>query len=191
MVWKPVPNGQREGPLRTPPGPGLGSPSHPENLNRRAMYRFIVDHPGLNLQELADAVGIQRTAALYHVRRMVREARVVTQRHGPHLLHFPSDMPREQRTALSLLRIPSVRAVALELHRDPKLSPGALAAKLDTTVRTVRRALRALQSNGLLRIEETPSPQSGRVAHLHPELRILLVRWRPDGSAQAQSQDMR
>ncbi|HEX2066154.1 MAG TPA: winged helix-turn-helix transcriptional regulator [Candidatus Thermoplasmatota archaeon] len=149
-----------------------------ENLNRRAMYHFIVEHPGLNLQELADAVGIQRTAALYHVRRMVREAVVVTQRHGPHLLHFPSAMPREQRTALSLLRVPSVRAVALALHHDPGLSHGALAAKLDTTVRTVRRAMRTLQSNGLLRIEEA-SQGSGRIAHLHPELRLLLVRWQP------------
>jgi DNA-binding MarR family transcriptional regulator len=153
-----------------------------ENLNKRAVQRFIVEHPGLNLQELADAVGINRTAVIYHVRRMVRAGTVVTLRQGPHVLHFPSTMPKEQQGALSLLRIASVRAVAQELHHDPNLSCPRIAGRLHTTVRTVRRALRALTDRGLLRVEEGPASGRDRIAHLHPQLRLLLARWRPEAT---------
>lgn len=151
-----------------------------ESGTRRSIYRFIVEHPGLNLQELADAVGVNRTAIVYHVRRLMRDAFVSTQRQGPHVLHFPNTMSREQRVALSLLRIASVRAVASELQHDPEVSFTGLASKLGTSVRTVRRALRSLQGSGLLHVEAgVPAHAGKRTAHLHPELRLLLARWHP------------
>lgn len=159
----------------------MGRASHPppDNPNYRLVLQCILENPARNLQELADAVGIRRTAVGYHVRRMVRAGLVVTQRQRRNILHFHVSMPRAHRTALALLRVESIRRVVLELYRDPHVQWPELAERLETTVRTVQRAIRALQGEQLLEIEKAGDPPLQTV-HFHPLLRVVIARWHVD-----------
>jgi predicted transcriptional regulator len=154
------------------PPPGGGAPPPP----LRQFLERLSQAPGLNIQELSDATGISRTAANYHVRRLVRGGYLVTLRQGPHLLHFPATVPPLERVAIGLLRIASVRATADAVFHHPALSWDELATRLHVTSRTVRRAIRALDRAGLLRIERE---NGTRQVHLHPALRLLLARQAP------------
>lgn len=145
-----------------------------QNPTRRRLMDLVQETPGLNIQEIADALGVQRTAANHHVRRLLKDGFLVTHWQGPHMLHFPATIPLVQRTVLSVLRIPSVWGIANELLGDPSLSGGALASRLRMNPRTVRRAVRTLKSHGLLQVEPSGTPPR-RTSHLHPELRVALA----------------
>lgn len=146
-----------------------------ENATRKRLMEIIKERPGLNVQELADAAGLERDTARHHIDRLVDAGYVVTNRQGRHRLHFPAHMDEDLREPLSLLRIPSVRAVVEELYRRPEdISENDLAERLDLTDRTVRRAVRSLEDRDLLYLEQDGDT---RKAHLHPTLRLVLARW--------------
>lgn len=143
--------------------------------NRKRLMELIKEAPGLNIQELADALDVERTTVKHHIRVLQDKSYVVTRRQGRHRLHFPSSMNPKQRASLTTLRIPSVRAVVEALYRNPTgLSPSKLARRLDVSKRTIRRALDRLRSEDLLYVE---ADKDSDVAHLHPDLRIVIARW--------------
>lgn len=144
-----------------------------ETLER--ISALVLEKPGLNIQEISDASGIQRTAVNHHIRRMVRDGEVVRRRQGLHVLHFPRGMEPMRVKALSFLRVPSVLLVVQELHGNPAIPWGVIAQRLLVTERTVRRAVQTLEAEDLLRVER--GGRGRRVCHLHPELRMVLVRW--------------
>lgn len=137
---------------------------------------ILETYPGLNLDEVALAISVQRTAAKHHLRALERMGEVHRLRWGRHTLHFPRSLPASDRILFCLFRVPSLLGVALELAAEPRLDRRALAAKLQVTPRTIRRALRLLERHGLVRIEPA---REGPVATLHPRLRVLLARERP------------
>lgn len=146
------------------------------NPNCRRLMDLIQEVPGLNIQELSDQAGIHRTAANYHVRRLIQAGYVATLRQGPHLLHFPVGIPPAQRVALGLLRIPSVRAAVQECFYHPTASWPDLAGRLHVTIRTVRRAIHALQRKDLVHLERHGRAREYTI-HLHPDLRLVMARW--------------
>lgn len=146
------------------------------------VIRLLHQQPGLNIEELAAAMSIQRTAANHHVRLLERAGIVVRVRQARHQLHFAGDTTPLEREVLCLLRIPSVQEVARALFEGQSSETAALANHLDVTARTVRRAVRLLVSHNLLRIDATAQP---RTAHLHPLLRLLLGRIPAPGQADA------
>jgi predicted ArsR family transcriptional regulator len=133
---------------------------------------LLDDVPGLNIDELADALQVRRTAAKHHVRGLERAGALVRLRQGRNILHFRADTPAIDRTLFCLLRIPSVQGVCASLLRDPWKTPADLAQDLEVAPRTIRRALHRLKRAGAVRGE--PAPDGRRALHLHPRLRILL-----------------
>jgi DNA-binding transcriptional ArsR family regulator len=130
---------------------------------------------GLNIDEIAAVLGVRRTAANHHVRTLARRGLVVRVRQGRHLLHFLQGESPSMRQAITTLRIPSVFALAQDLFHHPQDSGATRALRLDVSERQVRRALRVLQRHELVRLD----PQEGRtppLAHLHPDVRLVLVR---------------
>jgi DNA-binding transcriptional ArsR family regulator len=148
----------------------------------QAIVRMLHERPGLNIDELAVLLGVRRTAANHHVRTLERAGLVVRMRQSRHQLHFAGDTNGFERTMLCALRVPSVQDVAQKLFEGAPPSSSDLAAALDVSARTARRALRLLGNLGLLRIE---SPGGRRVAHLHPALRLVLARTVPEEPSHA------
>jgi predicted transcriptional regulator len=140
---------------------------------RRRILETLRERPGLNLDEVALAIGTARTAAKYHLRSLELLGLVSRVRQGRHLLHFPSETPALERTMLCLVRVPSVRALAEALFVNPGHPRDRLAEDLDVNVRTVRRAVRQLTRSGLARVQAFPD---GQHVVLHPRLRVLLAR---------------
>ncbi|HUR25215.1 MAG TPA: winged helix-turn-helix transcriptional regulator [Candidatus Thermoplasmatota archaeon] len=140
---------------------------------RQLILEILEDRPGLNLDEVAAALGVRRTAAKHHLRLLERGGYVVRLHQGRHVLHFRVGLPAIEQAMFRLFRIPSVRRVAEAVFLDDCKPRDALASQLDVTPRTVRRAIRQLAKAGLLRIER--SPTSSRTL-LHPRLRVLIAR---------------
>src|ERR1051326_233312 len=164
--------GQPAGPpaVDRPPGPKPGRPlgRHPQRI-----LEMLKQRPGLNIDEIAAQLGLRRTAANHHLRILERSAAIVKVKQAGHQLHFTTDTPRLEREILCVLRVASVRDGAQLLLQGHPPSSSSLAAALNVTGRTTRRALRLLTSRGLLRTEVV---DGHAVAHLHPVLRVLMMR---------------
>ncbi|MHB1262008.1 MAG: helix-turn-helix domain-containing protein [Thermoplasmatota archaeon] len=140
---------------------------------RQAILDLLEHNPGLNLDEVAAALGVRRTAAKHHLRLLERDGLVVRVQQGRHVLHFRHGLPVVDQEIFRLFRVPSVRRVAEALYFDPACRREDLAATLDVTPRTIRRAIRHLSRAGLARSEEGPQ---GPLVLLHPRLRMLVAR---------------
>ncbi|HUR64079.1 MAG TPA: winged helix-turn-helix transcriptional regulator [Candidatus Thermoplasmatota archaeon] len=163
------------GPDARAKGQGLLPDALLGNANCRRLLALVQETPGQNIQELSAAAGVTRTAANYHVRRLIKAGYLVPLRQGPHLLHFPTDIPPNQRIALGLLRIPSIRAIVLGCYRDAHASWRDLAARLHVTPRTVRRGIHVLRRHGLMQLVREGEAKAVAV-HLHPDLRHAVAR---------------
>lgn len=152
---------------------GPTKPAVPLGPRQERVLALLDQYPGLNIDELAGALGVQRTAAKHHVQALERRGMLVRVRQGRHLLHFPADLPPVERLVFTVFRVPSVRRVAEEVFLDPSVSREALAERLEVTPRTVRRALGLLLRQGLMQVHQSSGQ---RTLHLHPQLRVLLAR---------------
>ena len=140
---------------------------------KRRVLAILEAYPGLNLDEVALALGVQRTAAKHHLVYLEKAGLVTRVRFGRHRLHFPQSLPASERTMFCLFRVPSLHRLAQALLADPALDGSRLAAQLQVSPRTIRRAVRLLTRNGLVRVQ---AGAGGPVATLHPRLRVLLAR---------------
>jgi predicted transcriptional regulator len=142
----------------------------------RQILEILQETPGLNILELAERLGIRRTAVKHHIRRLERDRMIGKVRQGRHVLHFPASFDRRKRAAICLLRVDSVRMVAEEAFRTPVLSWRELEGRTGLSHRTVRRAVRELETNELLVVERDMRKGSHRL-HLHPEMRLVLAEY--------------
>ena len=161
--------------LQAPPRPN-GTLDHQDaglGPRKRRVLEVLEAYPGLNLDEVALALGVRRTAAKHHLLYLEKVGLVARLRWGRHRLHFTQTVPPSERIVFCLVRVPSLLGLARELMLDPALDGARLAGQLQVSPRTVRRGLRLLTRNGLARVQ--PGPH-GPVATLHPRLRVLLAR---------------
>lgn len=156
---------------------------------RQDILHAIEEMPGLSIQEIAEAVVLSRSTVRYHVRRLVRDQRVVVHRQGNHCLHFATAMPRMRRRAIALLRIRSLRSIAETLlpgdpveegGRDHDAAGGLilvtdLADGTDIDLRSVYRGLKALERAGLIEMERAAKRRGAYKLSPHPEFRIAWV----------------
>lgn len=143
---------------------------------QRTLAALVTDEPALNIREIAERLGVQRTAAKHHVRFLVARGHLVTVRQGRHLLHFPAWMPDAERRSLAALRIGSVRSVVAAVFAAPGISAGHLPAQVGLKPRTVRATLRFLRHAGLVELERETGTRLPKV-HLRPETRVTWARW--------------
>lgn len=155
----------------------LASPNGSTHPARLVLLRVAEEQPGLNIHEIARRLQLSRGATRYHLRGLIREGRIVTQRQGHHLLHFRGSMPPLQRRAVALLRIASVRSLVEALVRDSLVQPSALARQLGFSARSVRRGIKMLIRVGLARQDVEPGGKSAQRVALHPDARIAWVLW--------------
>jgi len=141
--------------------------------SQRRLVAYLEGEPGRSIQEIADHLGVTRTAAVYHVRRLERRGLIVALEQGNRRLHFPAqDATPIQRSLLGLLRLRTARCVAEALHSDPTVGWRELARRLRLAPHTIRWHVARLEEHGLLRV----SAESGRkhYASLHPDMAAAL-----------------
>lgn len=145
------------------------APRHPA---QERILQVVTERPGVCVQDLAEALGLTRTAALHHIRRLTRDRLVSSVRQGRRVLHF---LPATQQpqSLLGLLQVHTARQVVERLLKDPGTSWRQLASQLGVTPRAVRWHIRRLEREGALRVQ--PSFLGpGHLVVLRPDLRALL-----------------
>ncbi len=143
--------------------------TQPDRSVRDRLLAFVRAHPGASIQDLADHLGVGRTAVVHHVRRLARQRELVSQGLGRRRLHFAAAAtPPEQRGMLGLLRLRMARCVLEELRADPSVSWRGLARRLRVAPHTIRWHVARLRDEGLLHVETHGGRKHALV--LHPEL---------------------
>jgi DNA-binding MarR family transcriptional regulator len=117
---------------------------------RRTLLEILNRQPGLNIDELAQSLGVRRTAAIHHLRRLEKQITIVRVRQGRHVLHFLGSLPPARRAAICLARVPSIRRIIDDLVQFPQYSQQAVAERIGVSRRTVRRAIRRLLQGRLI-----------------------------------------
>lgn len=133
---------------------------------RQRLVDEVARRPGSSIRELADALGIRRTAVVHHLRLLSRSGRVRCVRAGRRLLVFPpAASPFEG--LVGLVRLPTVQALLRAVQADPASSVRGLARAVGITPRAVRYHLLRLSNLGML--EMGWGLGGRRVVLLHPE----------------------
>lgn len=118
---------------------------------RARLLALVAGRPGMSIRELAQALGVRRTAVVHHLRKLGAAGKVRCVRSGRRLLAFPA-AATPYEGLVGLLRLETVAALVAALRQDPSLSVRGLARRLDVTPRAVRYHLLRLESLGLLRL---------------------------------------
>jgi predicted transcriptional regulator len=170
---------------------------------RQRLAEEVARRPGSSIRELADALGIRRTAIVHHLRLLGRSGRVRCVRAGRRVLVFPpAESPFEG--LVGLVRLPTVQALVRAVQADPGLSVRGLARAVGITPRAVRYHLLRLGNLGMLemgwgiggrRVVQLhpaavqaiqpglaalpPRPASGEAGDVEPLLALAQHPWRP------------
>jgi DNA-binding MarR family transcriptional regulator len=137
-------------------------PLPPHHLRLREIVRA---NPGICLQEIADRMGLSRSAAVHQIRRMVRRQLLVVVRQGRRASHFIADEPLKtaERTLFSLMRLPTARAILDEITRTPTISWNELARRLNVGGHSIRWHVARLMRNGLIEVVPEADGRAHRV----------------------------
>ena len=111
--------------------------------------------PGTSIRELADALGIQRTAVVHHLRILGRAGDVRSVRSGRRVLVFPAAASPFEGL-LGLMRLRAVQQLVGLVRAEPGLSVRGLARRMDVTPRAVRYHVQRLRGMGLLELRWGP-----------------------------------
>lgn len=128
-----------------------------EGLERKVLD-LVGECPGISIQELADRVGVSRTATVYHVRKLTKAGTLGTARVGRRVVHFMVARSAEfPGVACGMVRLPTVAPLLSTLIRKPEISWRELARRLSLTVQTIRWHVGRLEKMGLLSVRPTAS----------------------------------
>lgn len=147
----------------------------PRSPNRRRVLMHIQAHPGSCLQEIADSIGLTRTALAHHLRALERDKLVSSVRQGRRVLLFPSSITRPaERSVLGLLRQASARAVLEALYVNPTESFRKVAVRLGMAPHTLRWHVQRLQEQGIIHVLQHGMGGKSHTLHFHPSVRESL-----------------
>jgi predicted transcriptional regulator len=157
----------------------------PRSPNRRRVLMHIQAHPGSCLQEIADSIGLTRTALAHHLRALERDKLVSSVRQGRRVLLFPSSITRPaERSVLGLLRQASARAVLEALYVNPTESFRKVAVRLGMAPHTLRWHVQRLQEQGIIHVLQHGMGGKSHTLHFHPSVRESLRGLAPGGPRQ-------
>lgn len=139
---------------------------------RETLLNAARERPGSTLSELADAAGIPRNTATYHLNRLEREGLVTSARKGRTRLYFTvgGEARKSQADAFAALRHDKGRALARAVGETPGIDQQALCAKVGLTPSLAHWHADRLVASGVIRKE-----REGRHVHYHPGPSFALV----------------
>ncbi len=122
------------------------------NPTRLEAYRYVKDHPGCAVADVARQLNVDHSTATYHLRRLAREDRITTEMAGRvrgHVVNGAGFCPYLTRV-LPRLRTPEARAVLEALATRDHAGVVELASEHGMDRSSVRWALQVLQDVGLV-----------------------------------------
>lgn len=91
-----------------------------ENENRRKIYEFIEDSPGIHLRELQRVLNMPLTTLEYHLSYMARK-NIIHSETGPHYKrYYAKTLNAEDKKMLSALRQKRMREIVLLILSNGK-----------------------------------------------------------------------
>jgi len=133
-----------------------GPPEEPGGATRELLRTIVERRPGSCIRELAQALGVRRTAVVHHLRKLSAAGQGRWVRSGRRVLVFPPAATAFEGL-VGLLRMGTVSSVVAALRSDPALTVRGLARRLGLTPRAVRYHLLRLRDLGLLEVAWGPS----------------------------------
>ncbi|MBI2013307.1 MAG: winged helix-turn-helix domain-containing protein [Candidatus Colwellbacteria bacterium] len=145
--------------------------------------------PGLHKKEIAARLGIGRFKTAKCLRQLKRSSKIVRIRRMRYTLYFLESMPPPKRKAISFLRVPLIRRLAEHLVKSESDSLEVMSESVGATKRVVRRTLRRLKREDMLRFSYVGRNGTTKSSiHLHPDMRVITVQIRENNLRQEKSQ---
>lgn len=131
---------------------------------REQIFGTISRCPGIHFNELVRRLELAPGQVQYHVKRLVREDRIVREACFGRTHHFPCGVDGADRQVIALLRRETPRAIVTKVLEVDSIERRALAADLDLAESTVSYHLDRLEEAGVIDIDYVPgSPARIRV----------------------------
>ena len=121
-----------------------------EHRARETLLTALKTRPGLALPELARAARLAETTTEWHLKTLLREKYVATERQGKTRCYFPSDCPIPLRRLLVALSDPGRRSLAALLLAAPGVTQKEACERLGLAHATVYHHARRLKELGIL-----------------------------------------
>ncbi|MGB9963871.1 winged helix-turn-helix transcriptional regulator [Halobacterium hubeiense] len=147
---------------------------------RDAITGYVTATPGAHFSKLRDDLQLGTGETQHHLRRLLDESAVESERDGDYKRFFPAERfsPFEKR-ALGYLRRETPRGMVVELLRNPDATASDLAESLDVSPATVSKYAAQLEDAGVL------SRADGYAVERPETLITLLVRYADSFDANA------
>jgi predicted transcriptional regulator len=136
-----------------------------KNDNRNAVLKFIVEHPGSTLYEIARGVDMNLGTARYHVLILGINHRITSQKADNKYVRFflnSNTYSKEEQVLLSFIRREPTRKVLGLLLEKPSLTNVDLSRELDIAESTISKYIKELSSRDIIMKEPLPG---GRFAY--------------------------
>lgn len=148
-----------------------------EHSLRHRIYDYILENPGATVQEISDALGVDYSTADHHA-SVLHDFDLIHRREQGRVSHYFENhgtFDAFEKEAIPLLRNGTSSRIARIVRDNPKITPSAVARKLDVDPSTVKWHVDKLQGADLLDKE----PLDGRSIGLEvPQpARDLVDRW--------------
>jgi len=123
---------------------------------RRAIYKFILENPGLHFRELGRRLNIPRSTINYHLNCLKKQGLIITKKDYKYNRYFISeDMGEREKKILNIIRVETTRDVLLYIWIMVSASRIEIAKELDKHPTTVEFHLKRLLKCGI--IEPAPT----------------------------------
>lgn len=123
-----------------------------DNPQRQILYEYICLNPGLGQQDIATAMGKNRSTINHHFQMLERAGYATTVRDGRRTLYFDGKKALSDRQCLSIavLRNSVTKAIAQHVQIHPGITQDSLARAFDVSASTVIWHTRRLNDAGIL-----------------------------------------
>ncbi|AFC98794.1 hypothetical protein Mtc_0019 [Methanocella conradii HZ254] len=136
-----------------------------KNENRNAVLKYIADHPGSTLYEIARGVNMNLGTARYHVLILGINHRITSQKADNKFVRFfinSNTFSKEEQVLLSFIKREPMRKVLGLLLEKPRLTNVDLSRELDIAESTISKYIKELSSKDIITKEPLPG---GRFAY--------------------------
>lgn len=124
-----------------------------DNRNRRSLFQYIVDHPGVTAADMAKELGINMGTIRYHLFILSLNHKVVIHKDkGKFLRYFKNSgaYTDSEKALVSMMRRKPLQKIVHALIEKPRLSGPDLAKELDISDQAIYRHIAELQERDII-----------------------------------------
>ncbi len=126
-----------------------------ENIQRQKIYKYVVNNPSTNIEELSKNLNINRSTLRYHVKILEDSGRVTTKKIGRCRRIYQNSMrfDSNQKFVAAIMRQNSKSKILKSIIKNPGINNGEISEITGLEKSTVTKHVRTLVDSGLLKIK--------------------------------------